>query len=143
MLRNVAGIVAGLVAWVLIVTVLNFGLRLWLPGYVEAEPGMDFTLAMKIARLAILFWIDQEFCDEIILSLSEVKLVNEKIATVRILAFFTNQKRIEESGSGDGKQFALPPVLLVNDQVKIIEVASGLDGLLPGFFWQDSVKSCG
>jgi len=53
MLRNVAGIVAGLVAWVLIVTVLNFGLRLWLPGYVEAEPGMDFTLAMKIARLAI------------------------------------------------------------------------------------------
>jgi hypothetical protein len=53
MLRNVAGIVAGLVAWVLIVTVLNFGLRLWLPGYVEAEPGMGFTLSMKIARLTI------------------------------------------------------------------------------------------
>ena len=53
MLRNVAGIVAGLVAWVLIVTVLNFGLRLGLPGYVEAEPGMDFTLSMKIARLTI------------------------------------------------------------------------------------------
>jgi len=35
---------------------------------------------------------------------------------------------------GDGKQFALPAVLLVNDQVKIIEVASGVDGLLPGFF---------
>ena len=53
MLRNVAGIVAGLVAWVLIVTVLNFGLRLGLPGYVEAEPGMGFTLSMKIARLTI------------------------------------------------------------------------------------------
>jgi hypothetical protein len=53
MLRNVAGIVAALVAWVLIVTVLNFGLRLWLPGYVEAEPGMGFTLSMKIARLGI------------------------------------------------------------------------------------------
>ena len=53
MLRNAAGIVAGLVAWVLIVTVLNFGLRLWLPGYVEAEPGMGFTLSMKIARLTI------------------------------------------------------------------------------------------
>ena len=53
MLRNAAGIVAGLVAWVLIVTVLNFGLRLWLPGYVQAEPGMGFTLTMKVARLAI------------------------------------------------------------------------------------------
>ena len=41
---------------------------------------------------------------------------------------------------GDGKQFALPAVLLVNDQVKIIEVAFGVDGLLPGFFREDSVK---
>lgn len=53
MLRNAAGVLAGLIAWVLIVTVLNFGLRLWLPGYVEAEPAMGFTLTMKIARLAI------------------------------------------------------------------------------------------
>ena len=67
------------------------------------------------------FWIDKEFGDEIILSLGEVKLVNQKIAAARTLALFTNQKRIEESGRGDGKQFALPAVLLVNDQVKIIE----------------------
>ena len=82
-----------------------------------------------------------EFRDEIVLSLGEVKLVNQKIAAVRHLALFTNQKRIEESGRGDGKQFALPAVLLVNDQVKIIEVASGVDSLLPGFFREDSVKS--
>ena len=81
-----------------------------------------------------------EFRDEIILSLGEVKLVNQKIAAVRHLALFTNQKRIEESGRGDGKQFALPAVLLVNDQVKIIEVASGVHGLLSGFFREDSVK---
>ena len=53
MLIIAMGVVAGLVAWVLIVTVLNFGLRLWLPGYLEAEPGMGFTLTMKIARLVI------------------------------------------------------------------------------------------
>jgi hypothetical protein len=53
MRRIIAGIIAGLVAWVLIVTVLNFGLRLWLPGYVQAEPTMVFTLGMKIARLSI------------------------------------------------------------------------------------------
>ena len=90
-----------------------------------------------------LFWIYEEFGDEIILSLGEVKLVNQKIAAARPLALFTNQKGIEESGRGDGKQFALPAVLLVNDQVKIIEVASGVDGLLPSFFREDSVKGGG
>jgi hypothetical protein len=45
--------VAGLVGWMVVVTALNFGLRLWLPGYVEAEPTLVFTLGMKIGRLAI------------------------------------------------------------------------------------------
>lgn len=53
MWRAIAGIFAGLVAWVLVVTVLNWGLRLWLPGYTQAEPAMLFTLGMKIARLTI------------------------------------------------------------------------------------------
>ena len=53
MWRTIAGIIAGLVAWVVVVTVLNFGLRAWLPGYVQAEPVMLFTLGMKIARLSI------------------------------------------------------------------------------------------
>jgi hypothetical protein len=53
MWRAIAGIIAGLVAWVVVVTVLNFGLRAWLPGYVQAEPAMQFTLGMKIARLSI------------------------------------------------------------------------------------------
>lgn len=51
MWRTIGGIVAGLVAWALVVTVLNFGLRLWLPGYVQVEHAMLFTLPMKIARL--------------------------------------------------------------------------------------------
>jgi hypothetical protein len=53
MKRTIAGIIAGLVAWVLVVTALNWGLRLWLPGYALAEPTMAFTLGMKIARLSI------------------------------------------------------------------------------------------
>jgi hypothetical protein len=53
MWRKIGAVVAGLVAWFAIVSLMNRGLRLWLPGYVAAEPAMQFTLAMKIARLSM------------------------------------------------------------------------------------------
>lgn len=53
MWRIIGAIVAGLIAWAVIVTLLNFGLRAAIPGYHAAEPVMHFTLIMKIARLAI------------------------------------------------------------------------------------------
>jgi len=69
MWRMVASIVAGLVAWVVIVTILNFGLRAAIPGYHAAEATLQFTLAMKVGRLieaaltslaagAVIGWID-------------------------------------------------------------------------------------
>ena len=51
MWRTIGSVVAGLVAWAVIVTVLNFGLRAAIPGYHAAEATLRFTLAMKIARL--------------------------------------------------------------------------------------------
>lgn len=53
MWRTIAGILAGFVAWWVVASLLDRGLRLWLPGYLAAEPAMLFTLTMKIARLAL------------------------------------------------------------------------------------------
>ena len=51
MWRTIASVVAGLVAWAVIVTLLNFGLRAVIPGYHAAEATLQFTLAMKVGRL--------------------------------------------------------------------------------------------
>ena len=53
MWRTILAVVGGLVAWALVATLLNIGVRLALPGYSEAEPALAFTLAMKIARLSL------------------------------------------------------------------------------------------
>ena len=51
MWRTIGSIVAGLVAWAIVVTLLNFGLRAALPDYHAAETTLEFTLAMKAGRL--------------------------------------------------------------------------------------------
>ena len=53
MWRTIGAIVAGLIGWAVIVTVINWGLRLGVPGYRLAEPTLEFTLGMKIARLTM------------------------------------------------------------------------------------------
>jgi hypothetical protein len=51
MWRAVGSIVAGLAAWAVVVTLLNFGLRAAIPDYHAAEATLQFSLAMKIGRL--------------------------------------------------------------------------------------------
>ena len=53
MWRTISSIIAGLVAWTVVATILNFGLRAALPGYHAAEATLQFTLAMKIGRLSL------------------------------------------------------------------------------------------
>jgi hypothetical protein len=53
MKRSIAACAAGLVVWILLVSILSWLLRRFLTGYAAAEPGMNFTLGMLGARLAI------------------------------------------------------------------------------------------
>jgi hypothetical protein len=51
MKRSILACFAGLLTWAVVVTVINRGLRLSLPNYTAAEHTLQFTLAMKWARL--------------------------------------------------------------------------------------------
>ena len=53
MIRLVLAMLGGIVAWTLIASLLNIGLRLALPGYSLAEPEKTFTVAMQLARLVV------------------------------------------------------------------------------------------
>lgn len=53
MLRLVGGVIVGLVAWTVIVTLFNFGLRHGWPDYAAVEKAMAFTLPMMAARLSM------------------------------------------------------------------------------------------
>ena len=51
--NTVGAVIAGLITWILIATVLNLALRASWPHYHEAETSFNFTFAMKLARLVL------------------------------------------------------------------------------------------
>jgi hypothetical protein len=53
MLRSILAVLAGFLTWFVVATLGNFVIRALLPGYVDAEPGMTFTLAMMVSRLGL------------------------------------------------------------------------------------------
>jgi hypothetical protein len=53
MLRNVLGVVAGLVTWPIVAAIGGFIIRASWPEYVAVADSMNFTLPMMIARLSL------------------------------------------------------------------------------------------
>ena len=53
MTRNILGVVAGLVAWLLVAAILGFIMRNSWPAYAAVAETMSFTLPMMLARLSI------------------------------------------------------------------------------------------
>ncbi|MGB9146998.1 MAG: hypothetical protein WCC14_14320 [Acidobacteriaceae bacterium] len=53
MKRSILATLAGLLTWVVVVSVIDRVLRLSLPNYTAAEHTLQFTLGMKWARLAM------------------------------------------------------------------------------------------
>jgi hypothetical protein len=53
MIRNIAAVAGGLIAWFVVATIGNLGIRLSWPDYVAVEKAMAFTLPMLLSRLAV------------------------------------------------------------------------------------------
>jgi hypothetical protein len=53
MTKNILGVIAGLVVWVIVATVAGFIMRVSWPAYASVASAMTFTLPMMIARLSI------------------------------------------------------------------------------------------
>jgi len=53
MVRTVVAVVAGLIVWFVIATLVNLLFRALWPGYAEVEIGMNFTRAMLLGRLLL------------------------------------------------------------------------------------------
>ncbi len=53
MLRKISAVAAGVVTWMVFVSLVNFVPRLGWPAYATAEPALDFTVGMMIMRLAM------------------------------------------------------------------------------------------
>ena len=51
--KTLGVVIAALVTWIFVATVLNLALRAWWPHYHEAELAFNFTFAMKVARLVL------------------------------------------------------------------------------------------
>ncbi len=51
MKRSILACLAGLLTWLIVVSLINRLLRLTLPGYTAAEQTLQFTLVIKWARL--------------------------------------------------------------------------------------------
>jgi ABC-type multidrug transport system permease subunit len=52
-LRPTIAFIAGMITWMVVVTLINFVLRATIDGYTAAEPKLSFTLGMMLARLAM------------------------------------------------------------------------------------------
>jgi hypothetical protein len=52
-MKTVTAVIVGLATWILVATIVNFPLRAWWPHYHEAETAFNFTLGMKLVRLAL------------------------------------------------------------------------------------------
>jgi hypothetical protein len=53
MWKTLMAVIVGALTWMVVATVINWLFRAGIPGYAEVERSMDFTLAMKIARLLL------------------------------------------------------------------------------------------
>ena len=85
--RTVVAIIAAVVTWFFVATVLNLALRAWWPHYHEAETAFNFTFAMKLARV-VLGAISSLGAGFVATLIGRVRMIAPTLTGVVLLALF-------------------------------------------------------
>src|SRR6266478_7827427 len=83
-----------------------------------------------------------KFVSEILLCFSEIELVDQEKLVPTALLEFSNQKGVQSTRCWIPQQCALPPILLVDYEVEVVEVVFGCSCFFSSFFRKDTVKFC-
>ena len=86
MLRTFLAIIAGLVAWVLVATVINLAFRFSWPAYAAVEASMVFTVSMLAMRVAV--GAVASLCAGLVVALVGARRTAAFILAVVLLIFF-------------------------------------------------------
>src|SRR5207237_10894064 len=80
-----------------------------------------------------------KFGHEVALGCGELELVNQEKFALIALVEFPNQKRVQGSGTRIREKRALPLVLLVDYEVKMLELVFGSESYFSVISWKDAV----
>ena len=84
----------------------------------------------------------RKFVCEILLCFSEIELVDQEELVPTALLEFSNQKGVQSTRRWIPQKRALPPVLLVDYEVEVVEVVFGCSRFFSSLFRKDTVKFC-
>ena len=86
---------------------------------------------------------NRKFVSEVLLGFGEIKLVDQVEFPTAALIDLSDEKRVQGTRPWIRQERALPLILLVDDEVKMVEVVFGSACFFPYLFWQQTVKFSG
>src|ERR1700730_14900321 len=91
-------------------------------------------------RMVVL--LRRKFVSEILLCFSEIELIDQEKLVPTALLEFSNQKGVQSTRCRIPQKRALPPALLVDYEVEVVEVLFGCSRFFSCLFRKDTVKFC-
>src|SRR5258708_6735669 len=107
--------------------------------HIPMEGRLEFAFWRK-ERVVVL--LRRKLVSQILLRFSEIELVDQEKLVPTALLEFSNQKGVQSTRGRIPQKRALPPSLLVDYEIQVVEVVFGCSRFFSSLFRKDSVKFC-